>query len=117
MDFIKIGIEFVITFLVIWMLYYFFIIKKCKKKKNYIPVEVSLILTLHQIDYQKIDIYKMIKIVSLITTTILSIIITLISNFFSNQIIVLVFGTIISVLVAIIVYNYVGSYYKNKEKK
>ena len=117
MDFLKIIIEFTLTFLVIWLIYYFLIIKKCKKNKQYVPAEVNLILYLYQINYQKIDIYKMTKVVSLITTTILAVIITLMSNFFHNKIIVLIFGTIISVLVAIIVYGYVGKYYKSKENQ
>lgn len=114
MNFLRLLIVFVITFTIIGLIYYFFIIKRCKKNKDYVPVEVSLIISLHQIDYKKIDLYKMIKVVSLITTLILAVIITIISTFFDNNIIVLLFGTALSVLVAIICYNYLGRYYKKK---
>ena len=114
MDIFKIIIEFSLTFLIIWLIYYFFIIKRCKKNKDYVPVEVNLILSLYQIDYHKIDLKKMITVVSIITTFILAIIITLISNFFNNNLIVLIFGTALSVVVAIICYNYIGRYYQKK---
>ena len=120
MNYVRMLITFIIVFLVIGLIYYFFIIKRCKKNSNYVPVEVSLIVSLYQIDHKRIDLIKMVKIVSLITTLILSIIITLISSFFNNNLIVLLFGTALSVLVAIICYNYIGRYYKNKsinEKK
>ncbi len=110
----KFLIEFVITFIIIYLIYYFFIIRKCKKNKKYVPVEVNLILVLHKIDYKKIDLYKMVKLVSFVSTIIISLIITLISNFFDNTIIILIFGTLISVLIAIISYNIIGNYFKKK---
>ena len=114
MDLQKILIEFVITFLIIYLIYYFLIIKKCKKNKNYVPAEVNLVLTIHRIDYHKIDLYKMVKVVSLVTVFILSVIITLISNFFDNTIIILIFGTLVSIVVAFIFYNLIGSHFKKK---
>ena len=114
MDYKKILIEFLITFVIIYIIYYFFIIKKCKKNKEYVPAEVNLILIIHKIDYHKIELYKMIKIVSLVTVFILSVIITLISNLFDNTVIALIFGTLLSIVVAFIFYNLIGSYFKRK---
>lgn len=116
MDYFKILLEFLGTFLIIYLLYYFFIIKKCNKDKNYVPAEVNLILILHKIDYKKIDLYKMVKVTSFVTVLIISIIITIISNFFDSALIVIVFGTILSILISIICYNYIGYYFKNKSK-
>ena len=81
MDIKKVLIEFLLTFVILYLVYYFFIIKKCKKKKDYVPVEVNLILVLYKIDYKKIDLYKMVKLTSLISTIIMALIITLISNY------------------------------------
>lgn len=117
MNYTKILIEFILTFILLYIIYYFFVIKKCKKNKNYVPAEVNIILVLHKIDYKKINLFQMINIVSLVTITILSLIITLISNFFSNAILVIIFGTIVSILVAIICYNYIGRYYKRQSMK
>ena len=117
MSITKVLIEFVVTFIIVYLFYYFFIIKKCKKNKKMVPTEVSLILAVYKIDIKKINLYHMIKVVSLVTTTVLSIIITAISEFFSNTIIVLIFGTLISVLVAIICYRMIGRYYEKKSNK
>ena len=114
MDLKKVLIEFLLTFIILYIIYYFFIIKKCKKKKDYVPVEVNLILVLYKIDYKKIDIYKMVIITSLVSTIIMALIITLISNFFDSTIIVLIFGTLVSVVIAFICYNIIGSHFKKK---
>ena len=116
MNITKVLIEFVITFLVIYVIYYFLVIKKCKNKKV-VPSEVNLILSFYKIDLKKIDSYQMVKVVSLVTTMVLSVIITLISVFFDNTIIILVFGTLLSILVAIICYRIIGRYYEKQSMK
>ena len=116
MDIVKVLIEFVITFVIIYLVYYFIVIKKCKKNKKLVPAEVNIILMFHKIDIDKINIYQMVKVVSLVTTIIISIIITLIGCFFSNTIILLVFGTLISLVVAIICYRIIGNYYEKQSK-
>lgn len=114
MNIAKVLAEFVAAFVIIYLIYYFFIIKKCKKQKDYVPTEVSLILIIHKIDHKKINLYKMIRMVSLVTTFILALVVTLISNFFNNTVIVIVFGTILSVLLAIIIYNLIGRHFKRQ---
>ena len=119
MDYLKIIIEFTITFVLLYLIYYFLIVRKCKKNNDYVPIEVNLILVLYKIDYHHIDIYKMVKVVSVVSTFILALIITLISHFFNNTIIILIFGTLVSVVIAFICYNIIGNYFKKKslEKK
>ncbi len=114
MDHINILIEFTITFVIIYLLYYFFIIKKCRDNKKVAPAEVNIILSLYKIDVKKIDLYQMIKVVSIVTVTILSTIITIICRFFDSTIILLIFGTLISVVVAFICYRMIGKYYEKK---
>ena len=109
---VKVLIEFVVSFIIVYLFYYFFIIKKCKKNKKIAPAEVNLILSMYEINIKKIDLYKMIKEVSFITTFILSLIITTISEFFDNTIIVLIFGTLMSVLIAFICYRMIGKRYE-----
>lgn len=117
MNIVKVLIEFLITFVIVYSFYYFFIIRKCKKNKKVIPTEVSLILSFYKINIEKINLYQMIKLVSLVTTIVISIIITIISNFFDNTIILLIFGTLISVVVAIIFYRIIGKHYENLSNK
>jgi hypothetical protein len=117
MDYLQVLIEFVITFAVIYLIYYFFVIKKCKDNKKIAPTEVNIILSLYKIDVKKINLYQMIKVVSLVTVTVLSTIITIIYRFFNSTIILLVFGTLISVIVAFICYQIIGRHYEKKCQK
>ena len=120
MDVKKVLIEFVITFVTVYLVYYFLVIRKCKKDKKIVPTEVNLILSFYKIDIKKINLYQMIKVVSMVTTIIISVIITIISLFFDNTIILLVFGTLISIVVAVICYRMIGKHYEkvsNKNKK
>ena len=109
---VKVLVSFVISFIIVYLFYYFFIIKKCKKDKKIVPAEVNLILSLYKIDVKKIDLYQMIKVVSLVTTFVISLIITIIGVFFDSTIIILIFGTLISVVLAIILYRIIGRYYE-----
>ncbi len=109
-------IEFLATFLIIYTLYYFFIIRKCKKNRDYVPAEVNLILIKYRIDYKKIDIYSMVKVVSFVTTIILSFAITLVIKIYNNTIISLLFGTLLSLLLAIICYQIIGNHYAKQSK-
>lgn len=120
MDVKKVLIEFIITFVTVYLVYYFLVIRKCKKDKKIVPTEVNLILSFYKIDIKKINLYQMIKVVSMVTTIIISVIITIISLFFDNTIILLVFGTLISIVVAVICYRMIGKHYEkvsNKNKK
>ncbi len=116
MDILKLSIEFILTFIIIYLFYYFFTIKKCKKNKKYVPVEVNLIITIYKIDVKKIDLYKMIKIVCLITSFIISISVVLIMSLSKNNILSLIIGSILSLVLAIIIYSFIGKYYKKKNK-
>ena len=114
MDILDIFIEFSIIFLVIYLLYYFFSIKKCKKNRRFIPVEVNLILAKYKIDIKKINLYQMIKVVCLVTSLILALSIT-IMNYLSKSIIIsLLIGVCLSVVLAFIIYGFIGNYYKRK---
>ena len=117
MDIKKVLIEYVITFVIIYLIYYLIVIRKCKKDKKMVPTEVNLILGFYKIDLKKINVYQMVKVVSLVTTFIISTIITIISVFFDSTLIILVFGTLISLLVAVICYRIIGSYYEKQSNK
>lgn len=114
MNYLKIGIVFVVSFVILYLIYYFFIIKKCKKNKNYVPVEVNLILLRYRIDIKKIDLYKMVKNVSFITVFILSMVITIVLEFSLNTVISMFMATLFSVLIALSCYEIIGRHYKIK---
>jgi len=114
MDIIRIIAESIITFLVIFIFYYFLIIKKCKKDKHYVSTEVNLILILYRIDYKKIDLLQMTKVVCLVNSIGLSLVISFISIFKEKMIILLLLGTVIAVILMLIIYSFIGNYYRNK---
>lgn len=114
MNFYYFLIQFVLSFTIIYFIYYFFILRKCKKDRNYVPSEVNLIIIYYHIDVKKIDIYKFVKLVSFITTLDISLTISIVGYFFNNTLISLIFGTLISLLLAIIFYRFIGSYYYKK---
>ncbi len=114
----KIIIEFLILFIILYTLYYLFIIKKCKKKKKNAPIEVNIILFLHQIDAKKINLYQMIKVVGFTTVGILSFVITLVFNVFKNSTILsIIIGSIVSIIMALICYTIIGNYYERVSRK
>ena len=114
MNYLKIGIVFIVSFTILFLIYYFFIIKKCKKNKKYVPVEVNLILLRYKIDVKKIDLYKMIKNVSFITVFILSVVITIVLEFSLNTVFSMFIATIFSVFLALSCYEIIGRHYKIK---
>ena len=117
MNILKIGIEFIVVFIVIYSTYYFFTIRKCKNNKKYVPVEVNLILVKYKIDIDKVNIYQMIKLVCMVTSLILSISIMLM-NYLSNSFILsLLIGVMLSVVLSFIIYGFIGKYYSNKNNK
>ena len=117
MNMVKVLIEFVVAFIIVYTFYYFFVIRKCKKNKKVVPAEINLILAFYKIDVKKINLYQMIKVVSLVTTFILALIITLVGAFFDSTIILLVFCTLLSVVLAIIFYRIIGRYYEKKSNQ
>ena len=117
MGLLKILIEFIVTFCFIYAFYYFFVIRKYQKDNKMIPIEVNIILAKNKIDYKKIDLDKMIKVVSILTSLILTISIILMSYLSKNIIVSVIVGVSLSIVISIIVYSFIGKHYKNKEKK
>ena len=117
MDLKKVIIEFIITFIIIYLFYYFFVIRKCKKNKKVVPPEVNIILSLYKIDINKINLYQMIKVVSVVTTFVLSITITIMWNLFNSTVILLIFGSLLSVIIAFICYGIIGRVFEKASKK
>ncbi len=114
MNYLKITIEFFIIFFFVYIIYYFFVVRKCKKNENHVPMEVGLILSIHNIDPKKINLYQMVKVVSLITVIVLSIVITMVSESFNNFYLAILIGSIMSILIALVSYRIIGNHYERK---
>ena len=112
----RICIQFLIIFAIIYLLYYFFTIRKIKKNPKYIPVEVNLILMKYKINLNKEKLYKMTNVVCFFTSLILSFSVTIISEIRISNILSLIFGSLLAVVIAMIIYGFIGKYYKKNEK-
>ncbi len=114
MDIKKLLVYFTISFIILWIIYYFFIIKKCKKNNGYVPAEVNIILYIYRIDYRKINVYSMVKVVSLITVFSLSFMISIVLNMTQDTVLALILGTVFSLMFSFCLYMIVGNYYSKK---
>ena len=114
MNYLKITIEFFIIFFFVYIIYYFFVVRKCKKNENHVSMEVGLILSIHNIDPKKINLYQMVKVVSLVTVIVLSIVITMVSESFNNFYLAILIGSIMAILIALVSYRIIGNHYERK---
>ena len=117
MELVKIGIEFSITLIIIFGIYYFSSIKNIKKRKNYVSKEVNLILSFYKIDYHKINLKQMTFVVALFTSIFLSISITIVSHWNTMLVWSLIIATLISLLGILAVYSLIGNYYLRQSLK
>ena len=117
MNIVKVLIEFLITFIILFGIYYFFIIRKCKNKKDYVSQEVNLILVVYRINYHNINVKQMCYLVSIVTALVLASAITFISYWNSNLIVALLLATLVSLLCLFIIYSFIGKYYLKKSKE
>lgn len=112
-EFFSFFIEFSVTFIFVFLIYYFFMIKVNEKQNpDYVPVEVNLILLSHRIDIKKINYNKMLLCVSLLSSFNIALIITILFHFLENVFLVILLSLIIVVPVSLIGYNIIGKYFK-----
>lgn len=114
-----IFIEFILTFVVVYLIYYFVIIRKNKVfDPNRVPVEVNLILMRHKIDMKKIDYRKMLCLISLVTSLDIALIVTLVFRVIDNVYLGILCSLLIVVPISLIGYSMIGRYFeKNSLKK
>ncbi len=117
MNILEKGIEFIAIFLVIYLLYYFATIKKCRKNNEYIPSEVSIITIKYKIDVQKINLYQMIKVTSLVTSLVLAFSIVVVHAIVQKLVLTLFMALLLALILLLIIYPFIGSYYKKQELK
>lgn len=117
MDWIKLFVEFLLTFLIVFGVYYFTMLRKCKSKKDYVSQEVNLILSFYKIDYRKINIRQMTYIVSILTSFIIAASVTFVSWWSGKLILSLFLATGLSIICMIAIYSVIGRYYLKISKK
>lgn len=108
-------IYFIITFLIVYMIYYFASIRKAKKNKKKIPVEVQYLMLCYKIDTKKIPYRNFLNTVAIVGSLDVAIVATLVS-LIDGVIWQLLFGFVFIVPVIIISFMLVGKYYKNYQE-
>lgn len=111
-------IEYLVVFLVIFILNYIFFIRKNKKyDKNNVPIELMYIVKRYGVKVKKIDYRRFVWIYSVINTFIVTttyiVVLYLVKGIFFQIII----GVVLIVLLIIICYGILASFYLKKEGK
>ncbi len=117
-------IVWIVMFLIIYLFYELFVIRKTKVLQNMKDgKELSLLAKKYQLDYEKLDLKSVVRVVALANALIISTVVTivcLLDNFISNWLLwmisVLVVGIILLIPSILIVYGRIGKYYQKKQK-
>lgn len=117
-EILNILLDFVISYTIIFILYYlFFIFKKTKYNKKKIPVEYYYLVKAYHLDEKKINYKNFLYLSALINTFIISITYVIIFHLVSGFIWQLLCGIVIMILLIIIMYGILGRYYEKRGNK
>lgn len=108
-------IYFILTFLIIYLIYYVASIRKVKKNKKKIPVEVEYLILCYHIDTKKIPYLNFMNTIAIVGSFDIALVATLVS-LIDGIIWQLLFGFVFVVPVIIISFMLVGKYYKNYQE-
>ena len=108
---------FLITFIIIYLLYLFTVIlNKKKKNKIFNTNQARLIIDPNKLDVNKIDRNKFVQVISLSNSFIVALTFAC-SEFFSNYFIKLIVSFLLLIVLILIIYRLIGFIYKKKEGK
>ena len=112
---IEILLEFIICYIVIFILYYLlFVWKKTRYNKNRVPVEYSYLISLYKIDRKDINYKKFLYQSTFINSFIISFTYIVITTLIDKLIWQVLSGVVIIVLLIIICYGLLARYYKKR---
>ena len=112
---IKVLLEFIICYIVVFILYYLlFIWKKTRYNKNRVPVEYAYLTSLYKIERKDINYKKFLYQSAFINTFIISFTYIIITNLLDKLIWQIISGVVIIVLLIIICYGLLARYYKKR---
>ncbi len=110
-------VVFVVTFVVIFLLYLFLVILNNKKKSRIFETsQAMLIIKASKLDISKISKNEFALVLSLANSFIVAFTL-MVSDFFDNYIIKLVVCFVLLVLLILVIYRLIGIVYKKKEGK
>ena len=115
---LNIFLEFIIVYVLIFILnYLFFVRKKTKYNKDKVPIEFFYLVSLYKLDQTKINYKQFIYVTAFINTFIVAFTYIVIYRLLDKWIWQLLFGIVIIILLIIICYGLLGKYYQKRIKK
>ena len=116
MQILKILLEYIICYALVFLLYYLiFIRKKTKYNKNKVPVEYYYLVSLYKLKEKEIDYKRFMYISGLINTFIIVTTYIVVFKLLDSWFWMLICGIVIIVLLIIICYGILGRYYMKKQ--
>lgn len=107
-------ILFVMTFLLVFIVYELFLVRKAKKdKRRKKPVEVNYLLGKYHLNIDKLNYKKLLNIISVVSAFDISLVVTIVS-LLNNFYLQLLVGFVLIMLLIIVSYDIVGRIYKKK---
>ena len=116
MQILKILLEYIICYALVFLLYYLiFIRKKTKYNKNKVPVEYYYLVSLYKLKEKEIDYKRFMYISGLINTFIIVTTYIVVFKLLDSWFWMFICGIVIIVLLIIICYGILGRYYMKKQ--
>ncbi len=106
-------ILFIMTYLIVYTLYYVFSIRKVKKNKNKLPVEVQYLLIKYKIDIDKIKYKNLLRFIALVGSFDIAVIVTVVLNL-DGYILPFIVSFILAIPLIFVSFKIIGNYYKRK---
>ena len=109
-------IYFIVSFILVYIVFYFMSVRRIKKDKKRIPVEVQYLVLSYDLNLSKFSYKKFMRTIALVGSLDVAIVCTVVFNI-EGIIWQLLFGLITLVPVIIISFMAVGKYYQKKQLK
>lgn len=111
----KYFVWFIISFFIIYTIYYFLFIRKATRNGKH-SAEVDYLIKLYKIDITKFSYYKFVRVVGIISSIDIALV-ALMVMFINGFVFQLLFSILFLVPVVILSFMILGDYYKKKELK
>ena len=117
-EYVKFLIDFVLSFIVVFVFYYFAMIRQYKKlDKKKVPAEVNIILRFNKINLKKINYKKMLLMLTCVTSFIIALNLTVIYKFTKSNVLIVLITVLVSLPIALVAYDLIGKYFAKQSQE
>lgn len=104
-------ILFIMTYLIVFIIYKFLFKRKTKKNKK--PMEVEFLIKKYKIDLKKINYKKLLNNIALVSALDITLVVSIIA-ILNSFLLSIIFGVILPIPLILISYNLIGKYYQKE---